>query len=479
MVGGAIGGPIGATIGRAVGALAGSAIDNAIFAPEATPTAPPADLQLLGSNEGDAIPRLYGWGRVTGNIIWATELERETSLDSGSKGTTEEPEAETGETYLASFAVGLCEGKVNHVGRIWADGRLLETEGLDIRVHKGGENQSVNSLIESKQGNAKAPAYRGLAYLVFDGLPLTQFGNRIPNISVEICRVVGDLEPAVRAITVIPGSTEYGYDPEPRVRVLSAGRTANENTHALAQTSNWDISISQLVDLCPNLKHVALVVAWFGDDLRANQCKIQPRHEATNREIVNRIWTVSGQGRADVPVVTTHDGGPAYGGTPSDDTVLAAIADLKSRGLSVTLYPFVMMDIEDDNSLQDLYTLTSGQGAYPWRGRITCHPAPQVSGTPDQTSAAQSQIDSFVGSASSGQFSTAQDTISFSGGNDWGYRRMVLHYAHLCAMAGGVDAFLLGSEMRGLTQVRSGADTFPFVNALKTLAGDVRSVVGN
>ena len=26
---------------------------------------------------------------------------------------------------------------------------------------------------------------------------------------------------------------------------------------------------------------------------------------------------------------------------------------------------------------------------------------------------------------------------------------MVLHYAHLCAAAGGVDAFLIGTEMRG------------------------------
>ena len=31
---------------------------------------------------------------------------------------------------------------------------------------------------------------------------------------------------------------------------------------------------------------------------------------------------------------------------------------------------------------------------------------------------------------------------------------MILHYAHLCAAAGGVDAFLIGSELRGLTQVR-------------------------
>jgi hypothetical protein len=42
---------------------------------------------------------------------------------------------------------------------------------------------------------------------------------------------------------------------------------------------------------------------------------------------------------------------------------------------------------------------------------------------------------------------------------------MVLHYAHLCAAAGGVDAFLIGTEMPGLTTIRSGASTYPAVQA--------------
>ena len=55
-------------------------------------------------------------------------------------------------------------------------------------------------MIEAKQGE-DAPGYRGLCYLVFERLPIGQFGNRIPNISVELCRVVGELEPAITAIT--------------------------------------------------------------------------------------------------------------------------------------------------------------------------------------------------------------------------------------------------------------------------------------
>ncbi|RYE75782.1 MAG: hypothetical protein EOP19_25460, partial [Hyphomicrobiales bacterium] len=275
-----------------------------------------------------------------------------------------------------------------------------------------------------------APAYRGLCYLVFERLPIGQFGNRIPNISVELCRVTGELEPAINAITVIPGASEFGYDPSPRVRVLGPGATAPENTHLSARTSDWTLSIDELCDLCPNLEHVALVVAWFGDDLRASHCTVAPRVEAASREVSGASWSVAGMARGTAPVVSYHEGGPAYGGTPSDGAVLAAIADLKARGLSVTLYPLLLMDIPHGNPM--------GQPAYPWRGRITGDAAGVASFVP-------------------------------------GYRDFVVHYATVAA-AGGVEAFVIGSEMRGLSSVRDG-DTFPFVDALVDLAADVKAVI--
>ena len=45
----------------------------------------------------------------------------------------------------------------------------------------------------------------------------------------------------------------------------------------------------------------------------------------------------------------------------------------------------------------------------------------------------------------------------YSGPDEWSFRRFILHYAHLCKAAGGVDAFLIGSELRGLTTLRSSA----------------------
>ncbi|WMT88072.1 glycoside hydrolase/phage tail family protein [Pelagibacterium sp. 26DY04] len=450
VVGGAIGGPVGATIGRALGALAGGAVDNALFGER--PSRAQSDVRLTGSSEGGPIPRIYGWSRVSGNIIWATELERIAAESSGIKGFGRGAEEDT---IAASFALALCEGEVAHLGRIWADGKLLETDGLDIRFYRGTNDQEPDGFIMARQG--AAPAYRGICYLVVERLDLTPFGNRIPNISVEICRPVGDLERDIRAVCVIPGSTEFGYDPRPRVRVLGPGRSEAENCHLSGARSDWDISIDELVALCPNLEHVGLVVSWFGTDLRCGECLVEPRVEGRDKEVKGASWSVAGRSRGAANVVSSHEGGPAYGGTPSDTAVKAAIADLRARGLKVTLYPFVMMDIPHANGLVDPYTLGAGQSAYPWRGRITCHPAPGVKGSPDGTGAAAGQVAAFMGN---------------------GYREMILHYARLGRDAGGIDAMLIGSEMRGLTWVRSGASSFPFVDALRGLAGEVRAIVG-
>jgi hypothetical protein len=451
-VGGLVGGPIGATVGRALGALAGSAVDGWLFGGGDKAEAPLFDVRLGSSSEGLGVPRLYGWGRLSGNIIWARELVRHESETAGSKGMAPTGEAEE---ILASFAIGFCEGRVARLGRIWADGQLLDTRGLTLRFYHGDEDQMPDSLIEAVQGVGNAPAYRGLCYLVVENLPLSRFGNRIPQLSAELCRVAGDLEPAIKAITVIPGATEFGYDPTPRVRVLGPGAGASENAHLLAGTSNWTCSIDELQALCPNLEHVALVVSWFGDDLRCGSCAIAPRVEGADRTVEGMSWSVAGITRATAQVVSSHNGGPAYGGTPSDASVLAAIADLKARGLKVTLYPFVLMDVPADNVLPDPYGGTA-QAAYPWRGRLTCHPAPGQPGSPDGTASAAAQVADFVPA----------------------YRAMVLHYAGLAVAAGGVDALLIGSELVGLSTVRGAGNSFPFVDALVDLAADVRAVVG-
>ena len=59
------------------------------------------------------------------------------------------------------------------------------------------------------------------------------------------------------------------------------------------------------------------------------------------------------------------------------------------------------------------------------------------------------------------------------------YAAFIDHYARLCSRAGGIDGFVIGSEMRGLTALRDDADRFPFVEALREIAGDAKRVLGS
>ena len=462
-------GPAGAIAGRLVGAIAGNAIDQALFGGrERNVTGPRlSDLDVMASTEGAPIPRAYGRVRLAGQMIWATSLEEVVTTDSqdngggkgmgGSRVTTNT----TIYSYYANVALGLCEGEISAVRRVWADGKALDLSGLTMRVYRGDETQTPDPLIVAKEG--QAPAYRGLAYVVFERLPLEEFGNRIPQLSFEVVRAIGKLETMTRAVTLIPGSTEFGYAPSTVVRAMGPGQFAAENRHVSFAASDIVASLDELQAVAPNLESVAIVVSWFGDDLRCGECRVRPGVDSVVKQTHGATWSVAGVDRASAYVVSQIDGRAAYGGTPSDQSVIDLIVHLKARGLKVTLYPFVMMDIAAGNTLTDPYTGAASQPLYPWRGRITCDPAPGVGGTPDGSAAAADQVNAFFG----------------GGPDDWNYRKMILHYASIAQTAGGVDAFLIGSELRGLTRVRSASGVYPAVSALVSLAAEVKAIVGS
>ncbi|MGY6708362.1 MAG: baseplate multidomain protein megatron [Rhizobiaceae bacterium] len=469
-------GPVGATLGKAAGALAGYMVDRALISSTQHFEGPRlAGQRLFSAEEGASIPRVYGTARVTGNLIWATRFEEQArTTRRGFKGG---PRTTTYH-YFANAAFALCEGRIAGVRRIWVDGRELDPETVSIRMHNGGEEQPVDPLIAAKQGEGNAPAYRGVAYAVIERFPLDEYGNRIPQFHFEVMRPVGGLNDRVRSVALIPGATEYGLATELVTLSPAPGEAIALNRHALSGPCDVVAALDELQALCPNLEEVALVVTWFGVDLRAGHCRIRPK--VTRKDIgqVGRPWRVSGLDRAEAVAVSQVDGTAAYGGTPADFSVLQAIAEIKSRGLRVMLHPFIMMDVPGENGLPDPHG-GAEQAPYPWRGRITCHPGPDQPDSADRSAAARNQVAAFAGSASVADFAAGADTIHHLGDpQDWGFRRFILHHAHLAAAAGGVDAFLIGSEMRGLSRLRDGADAFPFVEELCALAGSVRAIAG-
>jgi GTA TIM-barrel-like domain/Putative phage tail protein len=469
-----LGGPVGGLIGRGLGAIAGNIVDQKLFGPGTARREGPrlADLRVMASEEGAPIPRLWGRMRISGQVIWATHFEEVATTRTDKASSKGGPKSKTTEyAYFANFAVGLCEGEIARVGRVWADGKEIDLAQFTTRVYPGAETQAADSLIVAKEGAAHAPAYRGLAYIVFERMPLADFGNRLPQLSFEVVGQGGGAEAHVRTVNIIPGSTEFGYDTGVVTRRLAKGKTQSENAHASGARSDWDVSIDQLTGGCRNLKAASLVVAWFGSDLRCGVCQIRPGVENRSKVTEPEAWAAGGATRATAHVVSTVDGKPAFGGTPSDASVVRAIQDLRARGLKAVFYPFILMDVPQANALPDPYGGAS-QGAYPWRGRITCYPA-----SVDKTAAVTAQVAGFVGTAQASHFGLSGTNVVYSGPAEWSYRRMVLHYARLCAAAGGVDGFVIGSELRGLTTLRSSASAFPFVSALVTLAADVKAIL--
>ncbi len=482
-IGGMLGGPMGAMLGNAIGGAFGSSVDRSLFGGTSAVRDGHRLTEMAGlsSTEGAAIPRVYGRVRLGGQIIWATrfsEIVNDQKNGSGKGGGGSAGSTTQTYSYSANLAVGLCEGPIGYVRRIWANGKLIDWTGLTIRVYRGDETQMPDPLIVAKEGADHAPAYRGLAYVVFEGLPLADYGNRVPQFSFEIVRPVDGPRTRIRSVNLIPGAGEFVYDTIAVTTSNGSGTTTSENRHELTHASDFLASIDQLLALCPELTSVQLVVSWFGDDLRCGKCTIAPRVDSLSKATVETVWRVNGLERGNARLVSQVDGNSAYGGTPSDASVLRAIAYLKSRGIAVTFYPFAMMDIPPANLLPNPYAAGSMQPAFPWRGRMTCDPAPGLAGSPYGNALATQQVRAFFGSAKPAHFSPADETVHYAGPQEWSWRRMVLHYATLCRMAGGVDAFLIGSELVGLTGIESAVGVFPAVGQLAALAVDVKAVLG-
>ncbi len=538
---------------------------------------------LLVAKEGEPIPRVYGTHKLGGQLIWCTQFKENTTVTKQSaKGGGSVKQVNY--SYSVSLAVGLCEGVVDGFGRIWVDNNPLDVTYKNIRFYKGTEDQLADSKISATEGAEFAPAFRGLAYMVIEDLDLTPYGNRIPQIAVEVTRslkVDEDIENKIKAVTLIPASGEFSLAPF-KVAVWPDS-VWGDAPQAIVNVNNSigqpDVvtALDQLQEALPNVESVSIVVAWFGDDLRAGECIIDPRVETgglvevigDDREIVLRLapgteyiiknlenavldiiacndnetvcftsaldnlgsdrfgpvtgellgysqldiergyivrlkidpssvsqtwsiemvhtvhaspapWAVAGKYRAQVRAVTLDaNGRPVYGGTPSDLSVYELIKECKDRGLRVTFYPFVLMDIPETNGLDDPYG-GAEQAPFPWRGRITCHPAIGEVGTVDKTSTATAQVNAFFGDANIDYFGEF-DGVSIVYSDDeapFTYSRMIYHYAHLCQDAGGVDAFVIGSELVGLTRVRGASNSFPAVDKLIDIATDVKGLLG-
>ena len=204
----AVGTVVGGPIGAAIGAVIGNQIDRALFTPKGAKGPRLESLAVQGSSYGADLPMLFGTMRVSGSVIWATDLRESKHKSSAGKG---QPKTTT-YSYSASFAVALSARPIRAVHRIWADGTLLRGVAGDwkgdigaFRLHTGDEGQTVDPLIAAAEGIDATPGHRGLAYVVFEDLQLADYGNRIPSLSFEVEADDGSVSLATIAAIVSDG----------------------------------------------------------------------------------------------------------------------------------------------------------------------------------------------------------------------------------------------------------------------------------
>lgn len=503
-VGAAVGGSIGGTvaglstavIGRAVGATIGRVIDQKLLGQgsDVVETGKVDRFRISNVGEGDTLAQVYGRMRLGGQVIWASDFVETVTVTGGGgggggggKGAPSQPQTETRSySYSVNLAVAICEGEITRVGRIWANGEEVAPDDLNMRVYRGAKDQLPDPVIEAIEGSGMVPAYRGTAYVVFENLALERFGNRVPQFSFEVSRPEQLDEPdaelaltyAIKSVAVIPGTGEYSLATTPVHYTSGPGSRWSANVNTPAEKSDFSASLEALTDELPNCQAGSLVVSWFGNDLRCGACQVRPRVEKKEYDGENMPWTVSGLNRASALAMPLDDGRPIYGGTPTDQSVVQAIQAMHRTGKQVLFYPFILMDQLSSNTLPNPYAPEEMQPRLPWRGRITLSLAPGVAGSPDGTAGADAEVAAFFGTARAANFSTSGTSVFYNGPQEWSFSRFILHYAALCKAAGGVEAFCIGTEMRGLTQIRGAGNRFVAVEKLKSLAAEVRAILG-
>ncbi|MEX0367952.1 MAG: host specificity protein, partial [Ruegeria sp.] len=460
-LGGSIGGTVAglstAIVGRAVGATLGRVIDQRMMSQsvmgsgsEVVETGRMDRFRLTETAEGAPVATVFGRMRVGGQVIWASDFleTRTTSTQSsggGGKGSPKPPKVTTTTySYSISLAIAVGAGEVADVTRVWADGEEQERASLNIRVYHGTRDQLPDPLIEAVEGTGNVPAYRGTAYVVIEDFQLASFGNRVPQFSFEVVRPaqpempdhVSALGQIVKGVALMPGTGEYALASTQVNYSQGRGRSWAANVNSASGEADLITSTKALARELPGCEAASLIVSWFGNDLRCGECQITPKVVRDDIDGVNMPWVVSGLRRNTAQVVQHQDDRPVYGGTPADGAVVQAIQHLKETGKDVMFYPFILMDQLQQNDLPDPWS-DGEQPHLPWRGRITLDVAPGRDGSPDQTAAADAQVAAFFGAAQVSDFGINAGQVTYSGPEEWGLRRFILHYATLCQIAGG------------------------------------------
>ena len=130
--------------------------------------------------------------------------------------------------------------------------------------------------------------------------------------------------------------TQNGYSAYPSAQWTVTYTAGSGRIGAAA--CDWKNSLDNLQAQAPNTKFVNLYVTWYGKDLRAGSCTLVPGVTHTGLGELPHEWGCAGYTRATAHLVSTVDGNSAFGGTPDDASVVAAIRGYAHPWVKCSLY---------------------------------------------------------------------------------------------------------------------------------------------
>nr|WP_298117455.1 phage tail protein [uncultured Pseudomonas sp.] len=161
------------------------------------------DLSVQTSTYGAQIPRLYGTISVMGNIIWLENNKLKETVrkkKSGGKGGGGASEPTKTYSYSATFHLGLCEGPIAGIRRMWCGDKLIYNASSDDletiiasnkaakgwKLYLGTDSQLPDSRYEADVGVGNASAHRGLAYIAFYDFQLADYSNTLQGAQFKV-----------------------------------------------------------------------------------------------------------------------------------------------------------------------------------------------------------------------------------------------------------------------------------------------------
>lgn len=200
------GGPTGALYGFELGLLAGTVISPTKLPGTYGPKL--SDGKTTTATIGGPVSFGYGFFAASGTVIYlGLPVEHSQTTSTSAKGGP--TQSQTTYTYTQTIGIGICEGPIDNVYRIWENGELVydarpqqvgETDTVyasritgnavyaaTFVLYKGGETQEPDPTWEADKGVGNVSANRGLSYIMYpDRLLRDDQGQRHPTFKFEV-----------------------------------------------------------------------------------------------------------------------------------------------------------------------------------------------------------------------------------------------------------------------------------------------------